>query len=157
MFGTSARHDRAGELQGPLQRPAAQQSGAAGLGGARRVLIADDTFDTRELYSLYLTNCGFAVQTATDGEAALEIAWESQPDVIILDFSMPRVDGITATKRLKGHPRTSHIPVIVITGFPHQAAQRGASEAGADVFLEKPCLPDELATEVQRLIDRPRK
>jgi two-component system, cell cycle response regulator DivK len=157
MFGTSARRDRAGEPQGPLQRPAAPQSGAAGLGGARRVLIADDTFDTRELYSLYLTNCGFVVQTVTDGEAALEIAWESQPDVIILDFSMPRVDGITATKRLKGHPRTSHIPVIVITGFPHEAAQRGALEAGADVFLGKPCLPDDLANAIQRLIDRSRE
>jgi two-component system cell cycle response regulator DivK len=124
---------------------------------ARRVLIADDTFDTRELYGLYLTLCGFAVQTVTDGEAAVEIALESPPDVIVLDLSMPRVDGITATKRLKEHPKTCHIPVIVVTGFPHQAAQRGALEAGADVFLGKPCLPEELGEQIQRLIDRSRK
>jgi two-component system cell cycle response regulator DivK len=120
------------------------------------VLIADDTFDTRELYGLYLTRCGFAVQTVTDGEAAVEVALESRPDVIVLDFSMPRVDGITATKRIKEHPRTCHIPVIVVTGFPHQAAQRGALEAGADVFLGKPCLPEDLAKQVQRLLDRSR-
>jgi CheY-like chemotaxis protein len=92
----------------------------------------------------------------TDGEAAVEIALESRPDVIVLDFSMPCMDGITATKRIKEHPRTCHIPVIVVTGFPHQAAQRGALEAGADVFLGKPCLPEDLAKQVQRLIDRSR-
>lgn len=139
-------------LNGPLPGPAARRSGAAGS-----VLIADDTFDTRELYAMYLTQCGFAVQTVTDGEAAVEIALESRPDVIVLDFSMPRVDGVTATKRIKEHPRTCHIPVIVVTGFPHQAAQRGALEAGADVFLGKPCLPEDLGKQVQRLIDRSRE
>ena len=120
---------------GPAPEPASQHNIAAGPRASRRVLIADDTFDTRELYGLYLTQCGFAVQTVTDGEAAIEIALESQPDVIVLDLSMPRVDGITATKRLREHPRTCHIPVIVVTGFPHRAAQRSAIEAGADVFL----------------------
>ena len=144
-------------LDGRLPAPATQCSGAAGSRGAGLVLIADDTFDTRELYGLYLTLCGFAVQTATDGEAAVQIALESRPDVIVLDFSMPRVDGITATKRIKEHPRTRHIPVIVVTGFPHQAAQRGALEAGADVFLGKPCLPEDLGKQVQRLIDRSRE
>ena len=121
------------------------------------MLIADDTFDTRELYDLYLRQCGFAVETVTDGEAAIEIASESRPDVIVLDLSMPRVDGITATRRIKEHPRTCHIPIIVVTGFPHQEAQRGALEAGADVFLRKPCLPEDLGQHVQRLIDRSRE
>jgi two-component system cell cycle response regulator DivK len=134
--------------------PSSRRSGAGGSASAGRVLIADDTFDTRELYSLYLTLCGFAVQTATDGEAAIEIALESQPDVMILDLSMPRLDGITATKRLKEHPRTRQIPVIVVTGVPHKAARHAALEAGAELFLGKPCLPDELAKEVQRLVDR---
>jgi CheY-like chemotaxis protein len=121
------------------------------------ILIADDTFDTRELYGLYLTQCGFAVQTVTDGEAAVQTALESRPDVIVLDLSMPRLDGITATKRIKAHPDTRHIPLIVVTGFPHQAAQRGSLEAGADVFLGKPCLPEDLAGHVQRLLDRFRR
>jgi two-component system, cell cycle response regulator DivK len=72
-------------------------------------------------------------------------------------LSMPRLDGITATKRIKAHPDTRHIPLIVVTGFPHQAAQRGSLEAGADVFLGKPCLPEDLAGHVQRLLDRFRR
>lgn len=130
---------------------------SAGSRSAGLVLIADDTFDTRELYDLYLRQCGFAVQTVTDGEAAVQMAWESRPDVIVLDLSMPRVDGITATRRIKEHPRTRHIPVIVVTGFPHQEAQREALAAGADVFLRKPCLPEDLGQHVQRLIDRSRE
>jgi two-component system cell cycle response regulator DivK len=129
----------------------------AGARKAGLILIADDTFDTRELYGFYLTQCGFAVQTVTDGEEAVEAALESRPDVIVLDLSMPRVDGIAATKHLKSQPDTRHIPVILVTGFPHRAAQRGALDAGADVFLGKPCLPEDLARHVQRLIDRSRR
>jgi two-component system, cell cycle response regulator DivK len=135
--------------------PSARRTGAAGARGAGLILIADDTFDTRELYALYLTQCGFAVQTVTDGEEAVQAAIESRPDVIVFDLSMPRLDGITATTRIKAHPDTRHIPVIVVTGFPHQAAQRSALEAGAEVFLEKPCLPEDLARHVQHLIDQP--
>jgi two-component system cell cycle response regulator DivK len=155
MVATPSGADGGKGPRGPAPESAPQHNVAAGPRASRRVLIADDTFDTRELYGLYLTQCGFAVQTVTDGEAAIEIALESQPDVIVLDLSMPRVDGITATKRLREHPRTCHIPVIVVTGFPHRAAQRSALEAGADVFLGKPCLPEELGKQVQRLIKQP--
>ena len=92
--------------------------------------------------------------TAADGEAAVQTAVESRPDVIVLDLSMPRVDGVAATKRLKEHPETRHIPVIVVTGFPHQAAQQRVIEAGADAFLTKPCLPDELEAAVRSLLGR---
>jgi len=127
---------------------------AARSRGAGLVLIADDTFDTRELYDMYLTQCGFAVLTVTDGEAAVQTALESRPDVIVLDFSMPSVDGIAATKRIKEHALTRHIPVIFFTAFPHQAAQRGALEAGAAVFLTKPCLPKDLEATIRRLLNR---
>jgi two-component system, cell cycle response regulator DivK len=132
---------------------ARRRPSAAGR-GAGLVLIADDTFDTREIYDLYLTRCGFSVLTAADGEAAVQTAVESRPDVVVLDLSMPRVDGVAATKRLKEHPETRHIPVIVVTGFPHQAAQRRAIEAGADAFLTKPCMPDELEAAVRSLLSR---
>jgi two-component system, cell cycle response regulator DivK len=139
-----------------LDRTAPVVSDIGRAGGRRSglILIADDTFDTRELYSFYLIQCGFSVKTVTDGEAAVQTALESLPDVIVLDLSMPRVDGIAATKRIRAQPETRHIPVIVVTGFPHRAAQRDALEAGADVFLGKPCLPEDLARQVQRLIAR---
>jgi two-component system, cell cycle response regulator DivK len=130
---------------------------ADGTRRAGSILIADDTFDTRELYSLDLTQRGFAVQTVADGEAAVQAAMESPPDVIVLDLSMPRLDGITVTKLIRACPETRHIAVIVVTAFPHQAARRGALEAGADVFLEKPCLPEDLAAHVQRLIEPSRR
>ena len=122
------------------------------VAGAPVVLIAEDTFDTRELYELYLTQRGFSVQTVVDGVAAVETALESGPDVIVLDLSMPRLDGIAATKRLKRDARTRHIPIIIITGYPHKAIQQGALEAGADAFLTKPCLPEDLEEQIRKFL-----
>jgi len=116
------------------------------------VLIAEDTFDTRELYELYLTRRGFRVQTVVDGEAAVETALESQPDVMVLDLSMPRLDGVAATRRLKQDARTRHIPVIILTGYPHKAIQQGALEAGAEAFLPKPCLPEDLEQQIRKCL-----
>jgi CheY-like chemotaxis protein len=122
------------------------------VAGAPVVLIAEDTFDTRELYELYLTQRGFRVQTVVDGEAAVETALESGPDVIVLDLSMPRVDGIAATKRLKQDARTRHIPIIILTGYPHKAVHQGALDAGADAFLTKPCLPEDLERQIRKFL-----
>jgi len=124
----------------------------AGSRGLGLVLIADDTFDTRELYEVYLTGQGFSVQTVTDGEAAVEVAIAIVPDVIVMDISMPRLDGVAATRQLKEHPRTRHVPVVIWTAYPHKAIQRGALEAGADAFMVKPCLPEELEHHLRSLI-----
>lgn len=120
--------------------------------GRGLVLIADDTFDTRELYEVYLSARGFTVRTVVDGAAALDAAVIALPDVIVMDLSMPRLDGVTATRQLKQNPRTKRIPVIIWTAYPHRAVQQGALEAGADTFLMKPCLPEELEAHVSRLI-----
>jgi two-component system, cell cycle response regulator DivK len=124
----------------------------AGSRGLGLVLIADDTFDTRELYEVYLTGQGFVVKTVTDGEAAVEVATAIVPDVIVMDISMPRLDGVAATRLLKEHPRTRHVPVVIWTAYPHKAIQRGALEAGADAFMVKPCLPEELENHLRSLI-----
>jgi len=101
---------------------------------------------------LYLTQRGFRVQTVVDGEAAVEMAIESGPDVIVLDLSMPRLDGVAATKRLKQDARTRHIPIIILTGYPHKAIQERALEAGADAFLTKPCLPEDLDQQIRKFL-----
>jgi CheY-like chemotaxis protein len=75
------------------------------------VLIADDTRDSRELYGLYLSHQGFAVELASDGAAAVDAAIKLRPDVIVMDLSMPQLDGIAATIRLKAHPRTHRLSV----------------------------------------------
>lgn len=116
------------------------------------VLIVDDTADGRDIYSLYLQHQGFTVLTARDGNEGVEVAREHQPDVIIMDLAMARLDGIAATKRLKRDARTRRAPVIILTAYPEKPVQQRAMEAGASVFLIKPCLPDVLEQHIRRLI-----
>lgn len=120
------------------------------------VLVVDDTSDTRDMYSLYLTGKGFKVPTARDGLGGIDAACTHQPDVIVMDLSMPGLDGIEATRRLKADPRTSQIPVLILTAYPFNAVHGGALEAGADNFLTKPCLPADLEQHVRRILRRRR-
>jgi two-component system, cell cycle response regulator DivK len=117
------------------------------------VLIADDVSDTREMYVLYFSNHGYKVYTATDGHCAMAVAAERRPDVIVMDLSMPGIDGISATRRLRRDARLRHIPIIILTAYPMRAAQDGVLESGADAFLTKPCLPEELEQHVRQLLD----
>jgi two-component system cell cycle response regulator DivK len=116
------------------------------------VLIVDDSLHTRDLYSEFLTFRGMGVVSAPDGGSALVMARALRPDVIVMDLAMPGIDGITATRQLKADPRTSGIPVAILTGFGYRAIEQGALEAGADLFLTKPCLPEDLEHELRRLI-----
>ena len=121
------------------------------------VLIVDDSLHTRELYTEYLTFRGLGVITAPDGEAGLALALAMRPDVIVMDLAMPGLNGIAVTNRLKQHPRTRRIPVVVLTGYAFRAIQQGALEAGADAFLTKPCLPEDLERSVRELLGRSRR
>ena len=127
-------------------------------GRARRlVLVVDDTLDVRDLYEGYLTARGFRVVTANDGASGIAATLHHAPDVIVMDLSMPRVDGITAIGRLKQDARTRNVPVILLTGYPYQAIERGGLEAGANVFLTKPCLPEDLEAHIRRLTGAERR
>jgi len=121
----------------------------------RTVLVVDDSADTREMYGSYLGHRGFGVLVASDGDAAVQIALAQRPDLIVMDLAMPRLNGISAVHRLKQEPRTRNIPVIILTGYAFRAIQQGALEAGADVFLTKPCLPEDLERHVRSLLERP--
>jgi len=119
----------------------------------RSILIVDDTTDIRELYALYFRKRGYNVFTAMDGRAGMLSAVQHRPDVIVMDLSMPGIDGIDTTRELKRDARLRHTAVIILTGYPLRAVQGGALEAGAQAFLTKPCLPEELEEHVQRLLD----
>jgi two-component system cell cycle response regulator DivK len=82
----------------------------------------------------------------------LHLAQTLRPDVIVMDVAMPRLNGITATSRLRHDPRTRRIPVIVLTGHVFHAIEQGALEAGADAFLTKPCLPEDLELKIRQLL-----
>jgi len=131
-------------------------AGAPSDRGAGLVLIVDDNWDTRELYSLYFRSQGYAVSTAHDGRQGVDLALTSRPDVIVMDLSMPGLDGIAATRKLRRDPRTHRLPILILTGYPARAIQSGALEAGADAFLTKPCLPEDLERQVRRVLDASR-
>jgi CheY-like chemotaxis protein len=120
------------------------------------VLIADDFHDAREMYATYLSHAGFSIFTAPDGVAAVNIAIQVKPDVIVMDLSMPELDGISATQRIRQHPQTRHIPVILLTGYPQRATAGGAVEAGVNMCLTKPCLPEDLEAHIRRQMNQPR-
>jgi two-component system, cell cycle response regulator DivK len=124
-----------------VAKPSSKESGPSRRG---LVLLADDSVLTCELFSEYLTHQRFEVIFAHDGEAAVTLALQARPDVVVMDLSMPRLNGVAAIERLKSHPRTRRIPIIVLTGRVLRANEEEALQAGADVFLTKPCLPDEI-------------
>jgi two-component system cell cycle response regulator DivK len=132
----------------PTGEASAPRSHRAGV-----VLIVDDSRDAREIYAAYLNHRGFRTYTSPDGSAAIDMALEYRPDVVVMDLTMPYIDGITALRRLKTHPRTKQIPVILLTGYPSKAIERGAIEAGAEIFLTKPCLPEDLERHVRDLLN----
>jgi two-component system cell cycle response regulator DivK len=117
------------------------------------VLLADDDRDTREMYGSYLERAGVDVITVTDGKHAIAEAKAHHPDVIVMDMSMPGMDGFTAARRLKASPETADIPVLALTGA--MAVREAAREAGCDGYLAKPCLPDLLLWEVRALFVTP--
>jgi CheY-like chemotaxis protein len=124
--------------------------------GARRqfvVLLVEDSVESYELYSEVLAKAGYAVVGADNGEEAYTQAVALLPDLIIMDYEQRApgtVDGYQATERLKHDPRTSKIPVVMLTGRVSRQDLERAHSAGCDAFLEKPCSIEELLDEVKR-------
>ena len=97
---------------------------------------------------------GFDVIEAGNGADAISQATESVPDVILMDLSLPVVDGWEATRRLKADGRTARIPVVALTAHDGSGELQRATRAGCDWFVPKPCPPDALITEVRRVLGR---
>ena len=114
------------------------------------VLIVDDVEDNRDLYATYFAYEGYRVAQAADGEVALAIVTADKPDVVIMDLSMPRMDGWEATRMIKSNPRTKDVVVIVLTGFHTPAALQRARAAGADDVFTKPCEPQALLALIRK-------
>lgn len=115
------------------------------------VLLVDDYQDAREMYAEFLRTSGYRVVEAADGAAALEQAAALIPDLILMDFALPIIDGREATRRLKADPATSGIKVAILSGMPPEVVRA----AGADACVTKPCSPDVLLAEIERLLARP--
>jgi len=120
--------------------------------GQPLVLVVDDFQDNREMYAEFLVFSGFRVIQAANGREALDQAFANRPDIIIMDLSLPEMDGWEATRRLKADRRTQTIPVVALTGHAMAGHSKGAIEAGCDSFVAKPCLPDQLVAEIRKML-----
>jgi CheY-like chemotaxis protein len=112
------------------------------------ILIVEDFEDANELYADYLRFQGLEVLTAATAQEGLQLARERKPVAIIMDAGLPGMSGWEATERLKSDPETSTICVLMLTGHVFPDAEMRAEAVGVDVFLRKPCLPDELHREL---------
>ena len=121
------------------------------------ILVVDDYQDAREMYAEYLQFSGFRVAEARNGNEAVAQAFSLRPDLILMDLSLPGMDGWEATRLLKADDRTKHIPVVALTGHALAGASEGAKRAGCDSFVTKPCLPDDLVIEVRRMLSAVKK
>ena len=134
----------------------------ASMKGAPRVradcvLVVDDYEDNRQMYAELLSYAGFAVVEASNGAEGLATAQTVLPDLIVMDLSLPVMDGWEATRRLKGDERTRHIPVLALSGHAQEGLlglSEGAHEAGCDGFLSKPCSPEALLEIVRDVLAR---
>jgi two-component system, cell cycle response regulator DivK len=104
------------------------------------------------MYAAFLAFSGFEVAEATNGVEAIDKAVALLPDIILMDLALPRMDGWEATRRLKMDERTKHIPIVALTGHALAGYAEGARQAGCDSFVTKPCLPDALVAEIQRML-----
>ena len=116
------------------------------------VLIVEDQSELRKLYAEQLTLSGFDVIEAGDGLEAITHTTNQSPDVVLMDLSLPRVDGWEATRRLKNDDRTAHIPVVALTAHDGAGELERATHAGCDWFVPKPCPPAALIAEVRRVL-----
>ncbi|MBK9264326.1 MAG: response regulator [Polyangiaceae bacterium] len=116
------------------------------------VLIVDDFDDNREMFTEFLSFSGFRVAQAATGKEAIERAFSLLPDLILMDLSLPELDGLEATRCLKSDERTKRIPVLALTGHAVAGHSRDARAAGCAAFLTKPCLPEVLLNEIRRVL-----
>jgi CheY-like chemotaxis protein len=120
---------------------------------AKKILLVEDNEMNRDMLSRRLERKGFLVVLAVDGEQGIHLAREEKPDLILMDMSLPVVDGWEATRRLKCLPETRAIPIIALTAHAMQSDEQKAREAGCDDFDTKPVELERLLGKIHQLLD----
>lgn len=119
--------------------------------GSPLILVVDDEPHMQRFLQLCMIRGSFNVITASNGKEAILLAMEKTPDLIIMDVSMPEMDGLTALQNLRENPKTHSIPIILVTARGHALTQQEAQYSGADLFITKPFSPTFLLEEALRL------
>jgi two-component system, OmpR family, alkaline phosphatase synthesis response regulator PhoP len=120
----------------------------------RKILVVEDDPDQLEAIRGNLKDAGFAVGTAANGVDALVKTRSVSPDLIVLDLVLPQLNGLDICRTLREHPATASIPVIMLTGLDSYFTRVAGFEAGINVYLTKPYLPEELVSKVEELLER---
>ena len=118
------------------------------------VLLVEDHLELRAMYAQQLELSGFDVIQASNGADALTHTAAHAPDLVLMDLSLPVLDGWEATRRLKNDARTAHIPIVALTAHDESGELQRATDAGCDWFVPKPCPPDALDFGDQRVLAR---
>ncbi len=119
-----------------------------------RILVVDDEEDLLELVRYNLAKDGYLVECVTTGEEALKAARREPPDLIVLDWMLPSVDGLEVCRRLKGEARTRDVPIVMLTAKGEEGDMIAGLERGADDYIAKPFSPRVLSARVRALLRR---
>ncbi len=114
----------------------------------------EDNLHNRRIFAGILTHYGYTVLEAVNGAEAVEMARNMGPDLILMDLSLPVLDGWEATRRIKAMPELTRIPVIALTAHAMAGDERRALEAGCDAYLSKPISPKKVVAAVQEMLAR---
>ena len=118
-----------------------------------KILIVDDEPHMLRVTELSIKKGGYQIVIGRNGKEALELAAREKPSLIVMDVSMPEMDGLTALTQLKANPETAKIPVIMLTVRGQAMARLQAEQSGAALYLTKPFSPSQLLVEVTRLLE----
>jgi len=132
----------------PMPQREAQKPANAG-----RILVVDDDMNVRDVVRRYLERAGYAVAVAGDGEAALRIIEEAEPDLVVLDLMLPGIDGLEVCRRIRGR---SAVPVVMLTALGEEDERIAGLQLGADDYVAKPFSPRELVLRVASVLRRAR-
>ena len=122
----------------------------------KTILLVEDNEDNLVVYRTILEHVGYRVIEARDGEEGVSRAREHLPDLILMDISIPKIDGWEATQRLKSEDATRGIPIIALTAHALEEDRQKAVQAGCDGYLAKPVEPRRVVQEVERFVGPPK-
>lgn len=119
---------------------------------SKRILVVEDQHDNRQILRDLLGSVGYTLIEAENGEAAVALATQHKPDLILMDIQLPLMDGYEATRRIKADPALKAIPIIVITSYALSGDEAKARAAGCDAYVTKPYSPRQLLAAVRNYL-----
>lgn len=123
-----------------------------GKGQLATVLLVEDTEDNRQMMRKLLEMSGYRVVEAVNGEEAVKVAWRAKPAIILMDLSLPLIDGLAATRQIRSIPELSKVPIIAVSAHDTADFHSDALNAGCDAYITKPIDYPELEEIVSRLL-----